>query len=85
MIIKEFYTTREDGVELYRSYSDKGLLIRKVGTEEIYSEAIDISTALYEYEETDIPIEENNTDEATEAVVNPPVETEAEGEEPVEA
>ena len=60
MIIKEFYTTREDGVELYRSYSDKGLLIRKAGTEEIYSEAIDVSTASYEYEETDIPIDENS-------------------------
>ena len=58
MIIKEFYKTREDGVELYRSYSDSNLLIRKVGTEEIYSEAIDISTAPYEYEETDMPIEE---------------------------
>ena len=64
MIIKEFYRTREDGAELYRTYSDSGVHIRKVGTEEIYSEAIDISTAPYEYEETDMPIEDN-TDVAT--------------------
>lgn len=55
MIIKEFYRTREDGVELYRSYSDKGVCIRKIGTEEIYDEAIDVENAPYKYEETDIP------------------------------
>ena len=51
-IIKEFYRTREDGVKLNRTYSDKGYMIKKVGTEEIYDEAIDIETASYEYEET---------------------------------
>lgn len=67
MIIKEFYKTREDGVDLYRSYSDEGLLIRKVGTEEIYTEAIDVSTATYEYEETDMPADEPITDEITDS------------------
>lgn len=57
MIIREFYKTRNDGVNLYRTYSDANMLIRKVGTEEIYSEAIDIETAPFTYEETDIPIE----------------------------
>lgn len=51
MIVKKFYRTREDGVNLYRTYSDKGLQIRKVGTDEIYDEAIDIEGAPYEYEE----------------------------------
>ena len=56
MIIKEFYITRKDGVNLYRTYSDKGVVIHKVGTDEYYEEAIDIEGAPYEYEETDKPI-----------------------------
>lgn len=57
MIKKEFYITREDGVNLYRTYSDEGYYIRKVGTDEVYSEAIDIEDASYEYEETSEKIE----------------------------
>lgn len=57
MIKKEFYITREDGVNLYRTYSDEGYYIRKVGTDEVYSEAIDIEDAPYEYEETSEKIE----------------------------
>lgn len=59
MVIKEFYKTREDGVRLYKSYSDQNFYIRKVGTDEVYSEAIDIETALYVYEETGISIEKS--------------------------
>lgn len=68
MIVKEFYETREDGVNLYRTYSDADLKIRKVGTDEIYDEAIDIDGAPYSYEETDIPIE-TETDENKESEV----------------
>jgi hypothetical protein len=57
MIVKEFYKTRADGVDLYRTYSDKGLRIHKVGTDEIYDEAIDVASAPYGYVETDDPIE----------------------------
>lgn len=57
-IIKEFYKTRIDGVNLYRSYSDLGLRIHKVGTDEIYDEAIDVENSGFEYEETEIPNEE---------------------------
>ena len=57
MIVKEFYRTRKDGVNLYRTYSDANLQIQKVGTDEVYDEAIDIEGAAYTYEETDIPIE----------------------------
>lgn len=57
MIKREYYRTREDGVSLIRTYSDKGLKIRKVGTNEIYDEAIDVENAPYTYEEMDIPIE----------------------------
>lgn len=57
MIVKEFYRTREDGINLYRTASDAGYYIRKVGTDEIYSEAIDVETAPYTYEETSELIE----------------------------
>ncbi len=57
MVKKEYFRTREDGVRLYRSYSDQNLYIQKVGTEEVYSEAIDVETAPYVYFETYIPIE----------------------------
>ena len=57
MIVKEFYKTRKDGVNLYKTYSDKELKIQKVGTDEIYSSAIDVEDALFEYVETDLPIE----------------------------
>ena len=57
MVIKEFYKTREDGVNLFVTKSTKGLKIRKLGTNEVYDEAVDIETADYLYEETDVPIE----------------------------
>jgi hypothetical protein len=59
MIVKEFHETRKDGVNLYRTYSPEGLQIRKVGTDEVYDEAIDIEGAPYTYEETNIPIEDD--------------------------
>lgn len=52
MIIKEFYKTRKDGINLYRTYSNNGFQIRKVGTDELYDEAIDVESAVFEYEET---------------------------------
>lgn len=63
MISKEFYKKRSDGVNLYRTYSDSKLMIKQVETGNVYAEAIDIENAAYTYEETDIPIEE---DESTE-------------------
>jgi hypothetical protein len=65
MIIKEFYRTRNDGVNLYRSYSNIGVQIRKIDTDEIYDEAIDIADTPFEYEETDLPIDDDPS-EATE-------------------
>lgn len=52
MIVKEFYKTRKDMVNLYKTYSNDGFMIQKVGTDEIYAEAIDVETANYEYVET---------------------------------
>lgn len=57
MIIREFYKTREDGVNLYRHYSDKGVMLRQVETDISYSEPIDIEEAPFTYEETDELIE----------------------------
>lgn len=58
MIQQEYYTTRADGARLIRTYSDKNLYIQKVGTNEVYSEAIDLESKGYEYIETDKEIEE---------------------------
>lgn len=61
MVVREFYRTREDGVNLYKHYSDKGFYILQNETGVEYSEAIDIESAPYTYEETDISIEEEET------------------------
>lgn len=63
MIITENITLNNR--QFKKTYSDEGYYIQKVGTEEIYSEAIDIPTANYEYVETDRKIEDNseNTEE----------------------
>lgn len=57
MIVKEFYKTRKDGVNLYRTYSDAGFYIKQIETGNIYDEAIDIETFNYTYEETNEKIE----------------------------
>ena len=59
-IVKEFYKQREDGVNLYRTYSDLFYKIKKIGTEEIYDEAIDIEDSNFQYEETEAMIEETS-------------------------
>lgn len=67
-IVREFYKTRTDGVNLFRTYSDEGFYIRQNPTGIEYGEAIDVENAPYTYEETDKPIEtETDTDEATAA------------------
>lgn len=62
---KVFYETRDDGIDLYMNVSKNGYKIRKVGTNEIYDEAVDIADV--EFEETDILIGEDviSLDEAT--------------------
>ena len=45
--------------DLVKTYSDNGMMIRKKGTDELYSEAIDPKRFNREYEETDIPIEQH--------------------------
>lgn len=60
MIITEYYKTREDGVVLNRTYSDKGMMIERDGIR--YGEAIDPAELDRQYTETDEPIE-NEIDE----------------------
>ena len=48
---------------LKQTYSDSGKVIKKVGTEEFYSEAVDLITSTFEYEETDIDVELENKGE----------------------
>jgi hypothetical protein len=63
MIIAEHFETRADGVELIRTYSDKGVKIQKVGTDEVYDEAVDVEGAGYRYTETEEPIEVESNEE----------------------
>lgn len=61
-IKKEFYRTRTDGVNLYRTYSDNGkMLVRNDGEE--FSEAIDVEGAPYSYTESDKDIPKEVTDD----------------------
>lgn len=57
MIQREFYAQRKDGVRLYRTYSDAGMMIRQNETGVEYAEAVDVERASYTYTETETPIE----------------------------
>lgn len=63
-IAKEFYRTRTDGVNLYRTYSTEGFKIKKLGTNEVYDEAIDVEGAPYWYGETAEKVEEEISDKS---------------------
>ena len=56
--------------DLVKTYSDKGMMIRKIGTDELYSEAIDPKRFNREYEETDIPIDDEKDNEDTTSQLN---------------
>lgn len=53
MIVKEYYETTQEGVKLYKTYSDSNCYIQKAGTSEIYREAIDVEDSSFEYIELD--------------------------------
>lgn len=76
MIRKEFFKTREDGVRLYRTYSDTDHKIRNKRTSEVYADAIDIAEdEAYEEVEDYIELEGASTYEEVLAVKDS-VETE---------
>lgn len=58
MVKTEYYSTRNDGIKLNRTYSDCGMMILQNETGIEYGEAIDVETAQYTYTETDKPIKE---------------------------
>jgi hypothetical protein len=60
MIRQVFFKTREDRIDLYRTYSDSNKYILQLETGIEYSEAIDVYPVKYTYVETDkeIPTEE---------------------------
>ena len=55
MIVTENYTLREDGVQLVRTYSDRGRKIMRDGV--AYDEAIDPADSGRVYTESDEPTE----------------------------
>ena len=57
MTVKEFYITREDGIKLFKTYSDEGYMIQKIGAKEVYDEVIGVETVSFTYVETDRKIE----------------------------
>ena len=58
MIVREYFKTRNDGVRLYRTYSDESYMIKQVETGVVYDEAIDVESAPYTYIETEEKIVE---------------------------
>lgn len=54
MIVVEDFMTMDDGLELIRTYSDRGMMIERDGIR--YAEAIDPKDSGRVYEETDQPI-----------------------------
>lgn len=59
MIITEFLEQRNDGVNLFKTYSNQNVKIQKVGTTEIYDIAIDVENVSWNYMETEQPIDTN--------------------------
>lgn len=62
MIVTEFFGIREDGVSLYKRYSNKGTMLLQMETGIMYEEPIDVEGAPYTYEETDILVGTNEDD-----------------------
>lgn len=71
-IVTELFKTRNDGVNLYRTYSDLGMQILQVETGNIYYEAIDVEGAPYTYVEYEEPTDdpEDTTPEIPEDSTN---------------
>ena len=57
MVIKRDYPLLADGLERVEYVSDSGFMIRKVGTDDVYSSAVELADTVVEYEETDVLID----------------------------
>lgn len=63
MVIRKYHRTRDDGVKLYKTYTDKGeYYLKQVETGILYYEPIDIENAPYTYEETDVKLGNEETE-----------------------
>lgn len=80
MIVRTFFRQREDGTNLYRTYSDKNVMIRQIETDTLYDEAVDVENAPYSYEETAIAISEEGEKLRDEVSARLMAEMEAESE-----
>ena len=56
MLQRDFYLTRSDGVNLYRTYSDTNMYILQNDTGITYTEAVDVEDTPHTYSETNTPI-----------------------------
>lgn len=63
MIVQTRFRFEPDGWEFVRTYSSLGVYVKQDETNELYAEAIDPVFTNRTYMETDIPIEEANSDE----------------------
>ena len=66
MIQRQFYKKRKDGVNLYITFSDEGMLIEKKASlkiRDLYRTAIDVESANFEYVETSEPIKFNKKEQ----------------------
>jgi hypothetical protein len=57
MIKQELYAVRNDGVKLFKTYSDGNFKIRQIETGNVYDAAIDVEGAPFTYEETEEKIQ----------------------------
>ena len=71
MIKTETVTINE--TEFKRTFSDEGYYIKKVGTNEVYSEAVDLPDSTFTYEETDEKLLEESKEEPQEEQYNYPI------------
>lgn len=60
MLVTEVYMTREDGVNLVRTYSDLHHYILQEDTGIMYEEAVDVENIGHTYFETDTEITDPN-------------------------
>ena len=63
MIVQTTFRLEEDGWDLVRTYSSRGMKIRQDETGELYAEAIDPLFTHRTYTETDIPIDTEENEE----------------------
>ena len=68
MIRTEFYKTRVDGVNLYRTYSDTNKRIKQDQTGAVYDEAIDVENSGYTYTETAESVEVMESQEGLDTI-----------------